>query len=351
MVILPTQSVPPRPINIKALAIMPILNKKKQKKAQEKRAMTLAQPEPLAEQTDALPEAVETPYELCPESDGCLHCQSAVMAEAPELLAQRQARYAAEGRRSDGTLILSAPEHYPEPSVTRWTPAECQEMVDLWGPDLGAELILMQNEDWSLDDLYGAEMQEAWDAWCSAYRAQSAAREAAEQALINERWQRAVVQQALQEARRTLGRNQRVEKNGRLCTRLYSCVGTKQTGGARPTTLHVSSEGFTHRAFLAGTVKEDCPFAHPGDSSWHAEWMTNCNWRPATQAAEPVRVFNGGSAAQRFSALAGGQRPPQRQGRPAAPAQRQMRGGGAEQMRGGGGALEQFEAAAAWDRF
>jgi hypothetical protein len=282
------------------------------------------------------------------------------MAEAPELLAERQARYAAEGRRSDGTLILSASEHYPERSVTRWTPVECQEVVDLWGPRLGAELILMQNEDWSLDDLYGAEMQEAWDAWCSAYRAQRIAREAAEQALIDERWQRAKVEAALQEARRTLGRNQRVEKNGRLCTRLYSCVGTKHTGGAKPTTLHVSSECFTHRAFLAGTVRDDCPFAHPGDSTWHAEWMTNCHWRPAAQQPEPVRVFNGGSAAQRFSALAGGQRrepPAQRQMRGGGAQQmrggggQQMRGGGAEQMRGGGGALEQFEAAAAWDRF
>ena len=99
--------------------------------------------------------------------------------------------------------------------------------------------------------------------------------------------QKMLVEKGVQEARRNLKRNEKVEKNGRLCKNLYSCVGDKHTGGKQPTTMHVSSECFHHRDHQAGKERNDCPFLHPGDPGWHKEWMTNRLWQPAGIAEVP----------------------------------------------------------------
>jgi hypothetical protein len=85
-----------------------------------------------------------------------------------------------------------------------------------------------------------------------------------------------------------------VQKNGRICTRCYSCEGNKHSdwedGGkkARPSTLHVSSDCFTHTEFLAGRIREDCPFLHHGDAGWHAQWDRNFLWDPMHPESMPV---------------------------------------------------------------
>ena len=219
--------------------------------------------------------------------------------EAPEVMAARLARYAADGRSPSGVLLNQAPRCAKSccaapKTARRWSDAECQAVVDLWGGRLGAELILENNEGWSLDDLYGAEMQEAWDQYCAAMRASEVAREAAAKAQIEANWRRCVVEQAQIEARRCLKRGEAVQKNGRICTRCFSCEGNKHTdwedGGkkARPSTLHVSSECFTHAEFMAGRIREDCPFLHHGDAGWHAEWDSNFLWDPMHPESMPV---------------------------------------------------------------
>lgn len=217
--------------------------------------------------------------------------------EAPEVTAARQARWAADGRSSSGVLLSAEPacSAFEEaPKQSRMSDEDCQRAVDLFGWHHGAELIMAQNEGYSMDDLYGAEMQEAWDAYCSAMRASEAAREAAAKAQMEANWRRACVEQAMVEARRNLRRGESVQKNGRICTRCYSCEGNKHTewedGGkkARPSTLHVSSECFTHAEFMAGRIREDCPFLHHGDAGWHAEWDRNFLWDPTHPESMPA---------------------------------------------------------------
>ena len=213
--------------------------------------------------------------------------------EPAEVVAARLARWAAEGRSANGVL-LNQPSCSEQPPVKRMSDEDCQRAVDLFGWHHGAELIMAQNEGYTLDDLYGAEMQAAWDAYCGALRASEAAREAAAKAAMEANWRRACVEQAMVEARRNLRRGEAVQKNGRICTRCYSCEGNKQTdwedGGkkARPSTLHVSSDCFTHAEFLAGRIREDCPFLHHGDKGWHAEWDRNFLWDPSHPEVMPT---------------------------------------------------------------
>jgi hypothetical protein len=229
-------------------------------------------------------------------------------AEAPEVTAARLARYAADGRSPSGVLLSSSSAEHQNCSCSSCgfstkqqskrtkalTDEECQAAVDLFGWHHGAELIMAQNEGFSLDDLYGSEMQAAWDHFCAVRRQCAEAVEAAEKARIEANWRRCVVEQAQVEARRCLKRGQAVQKNGRICTRCYSCEGNKTTdwedGGkkARPSTLQVSSECFTHVEFLAGRIREDCPFLHTGDAGWHAEWDSNFLWDPLHPESMPV---------------------------------------------------------------
>jgi hypothetical protein len=158
----------------------------------------------------------------------------------------------------------------------------------------GAQIILVRNEGWTMDDCCGAEMEAAWVEFCYANRVMAEDLRAKAEARIAERWRQAVVDQAQVEARRNLRRGEVVQKNGRICTRCYSCAGNKQTswedGGqrARPTTLHVSSECFTHAEFVAGRIRDDCPFLHQGDEGWHREWDRNFLWDPSAPTVTPL---------------------------------------------------------------
>ncbi len=73
------------------------------------------------------------------------------------------------------------------------------------------------------------------------------------------------------------------------CKKLYSCCGDKSTGGAKPTTLHVSSEcwawEYTDPRDKKKKCPRVCPWIHPGEEGWHKEWETNRNWKAPTGAA------------------------------------------------------------------
>jgi hypothetical protein len=73
------------------------------------------------------------------------------------------------------------------------------------------------------------------------------------------------------------------------CKKLYSCVGDKKTGGAKPTTMHVSSEcwawEYTDPRDKKKKCPHSCPWIHPGEDGWHAEWMKDRTWKAPTGAA------------------------------------------------------------------
>jgi len=73
------------------------------------------------------------------------------------------------------------------------------------------------------------------------------------------------------------------------CKKLYSCCGDKSSGGAKPTTMHVSSEcwawEYTDPRDKKKKAPHTCPWIHPGEEGWHTEWETSRNWKPPTGAA------------------------------------------------------------------
>lgn len=102
-------------------------------------------------------------------------------------------------------------------------------------------------------------------------------------------------------AKTGLRRGEAVQKRPIPCKKLYSCQGDKSTGGARPTTLHVSSECWAHEYTDPVTkkrvVKHVCPWLHPGEEGWYSEWEQNRLYQTGMTA---VQV--------RFSALKAGRR-------------------------------------------
>jgi hypothetical protein len=108
-------------------------------------------------------------------------------------------------------------------------------------------------------------------------------------------------------AKKGLKKGDSIKKIPQPCKKLYSCEGDKKCGGAKPTTLHVSSECWAHEYTHAQTgkrvVKHECPWLHPDEEGWHAEWDTNRNFRPAAAAG------GGAGGGNRFAALGGPRRP------------------------------------------
>lgn len=103
-----------------------------------------------------------------------------------------------------------------------------------------------------------------------------------------------------------LKRGEKPRKAAIPCKKLYSCCGDKNSGGAKPTTMHVSSEcwawEYTDPRDKKKKAPHTCPWIHPGEEGWHTEWETNRNWKPPTGAAA-VPTWRGPAPA---SASAGG---------------------------------------------
>jgi hypothetical protein len=82
------------------------------------------------------------------------------------------------------------------------------------------------------------------------------------------------------------------------CKWLYDCKGDRKTGGAKPSTLHISTECWSHSYHDPATGKlvepKVCFMLHPGEKGWRKEWEKNRLFKPAEApaAANPnVRVF------------------------------------------------------------
>jgi hypothetical protein len=68
------------------------------------------------------------------------------------------------------------------------------------------------------------------------------------------------------------------------CKYLYSCAGDKHTGGAKPTTKHITTECWSHSYIDPLTKKRiekhACWYTHPGEEGWCPEWVQDRFYRP-----------------------------------------------------------------------
>jgi len=214
-------------------------------------------------------------------------------------------------RQMDEMRAIHAAMPAPAPVVVR-QPSDYARTSALFGAEVAGALLRV-SEGRNLYDALYPDGDPEWDAYEAELMAKKAQREAVPEAVRRaeeERvklayLQRRIEEKVADESKARLNREQlksgvKLEKKECPCARLYSCVGDKSTGGAKPTTRHVSSECWSHERVCPETgarlKPHKCPWLHPGEPGWHAQWNTDRLWRPAAPAA-PV-------AASRFAALA-----------------------------------------------
>ena len=221
---------------------------------------------------------------------------------------ERQARtlaYLAEGRDATGILRSHSPVcgcNFCQPGgdydpVDEYIQGdEYKTALKVFGEETAAQLCWTAIGGSWYDMFYRADNDPEWDAVMAKYNATKQVREAEEARKLAAYRQRQIEEKVAEEARRNLKKGQQVEKNGRLCTRLYSCMGDKHNGGAKPTTMHVSSECWSHERRCPETgallTPHKCPFLHPGEPGFHKEWLTNRLWLPAGQAPSQAPRFS-----------------------------------------------------------
>ena len=300
---------------------MPKLSKREQAKREKKAASSISTaplPTSTPESESSASAEEQSQATLYHEEDEDDRPRYVSPPETLEQAAERVAAYAAQGRNAWGVLHERAPCPYgagctactSSGPLPPYTDAECQELVDLWGWHHGAELILHRNEGWTLDDMYGHEMQVAWDDYCAVKARLADVLRAQEERAIEAMRQQQIAEKVAVESRRNLKRKEEVVKKNIPCSRLYSCEGDKSTGGAKPTTMYVSSECWSHERTCPKTGRvltpHCCPWQHPGEEGWDPHWNRNRLWRPA---AAPVPILPATAqwqdAAHRFAALGG----------------------------------------------
>jgi hypothetical protein len=230
----------------------------------------------------------------------------------PEEMEARIRENLAQGRDSTGVLRSHSPVCYcnfcrPErdsDAVDAYIQGdEYKTALKVFGEETAAQLCFAAIGGSWYDMFYRVDNDPDWEAVVAKYCATKQAREAEEARKLAAYRQKQIEEKVAEEARRNLKKGQQVEKNGRLCTRLYSCVGDKHSGGAKPTTMHVSSECWSHERRCPETgamlTPHKCPFLHPGEPGFHKEWMTNRLWLPAGGIAETLRAPQG-QAPNRF---------------------------------------------------
>jgi hypothetical protein len=79
------------------------------------------------------------------------------------------------------------------------------------------------------------------------------------------------------------------------CKWLYDCKGDRKSGGAKPTTLHISTECWSHIYHDPATGKrmepKVCFMLHPGEPGWRKEWEKNRLFKSEAPANPNMRVF------------------------------------------------------------
>ena len=205
------------------------------------------------------------------------------MDEMRAIHAKREAEMEAERRLSFAPRLAKAPVNYGL-------------AAKLFGAETATALERVDNGGSLYDSLYpdGDPEWDAFEAECAAratereanaefYRAQELKAKLAYD-------QRRIEEKVADESKMRLNRDQlrsglKMEKKACPCARLYSCVGDKSTGGARPTTKHVSSECWSHERKCPETgallTPHKCPWLHPGEPGWLPQWTNDRLFKPA----------------------------------------------------------------------
>ena len=220
---------------------------------------------------------------------------------------ERRAWWREAARQMDEMRAIHAkrdaePRQSFAPSVPR-APVNYGRAATLFGAETAAALERVDNGGSLYDALYpdGDPEWDAFEAECAVrvaereanaefYRAQELkAKLAYDQKRIEEK--------VADESKMRLNRDQlrsglKMEKKACPCARLYSCVGDKSTGGARPTTKHVSSECWSHERKCPETgallTPRKCPWLHPGEPGWLPQWTNDRLFKPAAPPPPPV---------------------------------------------------------------
>jgi hypothetical protein len=181
-------------------------------------------------------------------------------------------------------------------------PRDYSRATALFGAETAAALKRVDNGRSLYDALY-PDGDPEWNAYEAASALRAAEREAnpefyraEEEKARLAHLQRRIEEKVADESKMRLSREQlksgmKLEKKNIPCARLYSCVGDKRTGGAKPTTRHVSSECWSHERIDPETgellTPHKCPWLHPGEPGWLPQWNTDRLFKPAAPAPPP----------------------------------------------------------------
>ena len=182
------------------------------------------------------------------------------------------------------------------PAPAPLPPRDYGRATALFGAQTAAALERVDNGGSLYDALYpdGDPEWDAFEAQCAARAAEREANaefyRAQEAKALLAHQQKRIEEKVADESKMRLNREQlksglKMEKKACPCARLYSCVGDKSTGGAKPTTRHVSSECWSHERKCPETgallAPHRCPWLHPGEPGWLPQWNTDRLFKPA----------------------------------------------------------------------
>lgn len=227
----------------------------------------------------------------CGCGQDCMACpvtpaRSAWWGEAVRQMDHMRAMHAARDAEAQRWVDAVPPSRRLAPLI----PHDYSLATALFGAETARTLERVDNGCNLYDALY-PDGDPEWDEWEAECAARAAHREAnaehyrAEEAKAQLAYeQRRIEEKVADESKMRLNREQlksglKMEKKQCPCARLYSCVGDKKSGGAKPTTLHVSSECWSHERICPQTgallTPHKCPWLHPGEAGWRTEWNAN----------------------------------------------------------------------------
>jgi hypothetical protein len=210
---------------------------------------------------------------------------------------ERRAWWREAARQMDEMRALhAARDALPAVPAPLPAPRDYSRATALFGASTAAALERVDNGGSLYDALY-PDGDPEWDAYEAECAARAAEREAnadfyraEEEKARLAHLQRRIEEKVADESKMRLSREQlksglKLEKKDSPCARLYSCMGVKP---ARPTTKHVSSECWSHERVCPETgallKPHKCPWLHPGEPGWRAEWNTDRLFKPAAAA-------------------------------------------------------------------
>ena len=221
----------------------------------------------------------------------------------PSYFAETVARWTADGRDNTGVLLAHPETCICDGCVPDAVWADCKKACTQtpFGRQFGAAY-QAEAERFSAGDwwgIFGDELMAAENASAEHYRANKArldAESAAAVAAFDRREK--VARVAIREgASRTRHGPVEIRRIAQPCKFLYNCQKASADASARPTTMHVSTECWSHETGV-------CPWAHPAmparvamrlsngtivpaspaipaDPLWDSHWMTDRLYRPA----------------------------------------------------------------------